>query len=196
MRALVLATIAMCLAAPALAGEAGLVAAINGAPTVARDGATRALARGDAVAAGDRIATDAAARVKILLADDSVLTIGPDTEVVLDQLLLGDERRSARLRVLAGRFKLAIAAWFGGASDYEVTLPTAVVGVRGTVLWGDTARDTVCALQGTVEVRALRGGATATLERGHCATRMGQGEIAPLTPSPAELRRFLAEVSL
>ena len=196
MRGLMMMAMLVALAAPALAGEVGVVAGIDGAPTVVRGGAARPLGRGDTVALGDRIVTDATAKVKVLLADDSVLTLGPGTEVVVDELLRGDDRRRGRLRVLAGRFKLAVAAWFAGPSDYEIATPTAVVGVRGTVLWGDTALDTICALQGTVEVRALRGGATATLERGHCATRMAQGETAPLTPSPEQLKRFLAAVSL
>ncbi|MFN8643534.1 MAG: FecR domain-containing protein [Candidatus Binatia bacterium] len=196
MRGVAIIAVAVTLAGPALAGQAGVVAGVNGTPTVARDGTTRALLRGETVAVGDRIATDAGAKVKLLLADDSVLAIGPGSEVVLDELLLGDERRRGRLRVLVGRFKLAIAAWLGGPSDYQIDTPTAVVGVRGTVLWGDTALDTICSLQGTVEVRPRAGGASASLAAGHCATRMADGETAPLTPSPEQLRRFLAEVAL
>jgi len=142
------------LASPMHAVEAGLVAGINGAPTVTRAGMTQPLKRGDAVDVGDRLTTDANAKLKILLADDSVLNIGPQTEVVVDELLLGDNR-TGKLRVLAGRFKLAIAAWFGGSSDYQIDIPTAVAGVRGTVLWGDTTLDAICALQGTVEVHTV-----------------------------------------
>ena len=180
----------------AFAGEAGWVAGVNGAPTVTRAGATQPLQRGDSVAVGDRIATDAAAKVKILLGDDSVLSIGPQTEVVIDELLLGSENRTGRLRVLAGRFKLAIAAWFSGPSDYEIATPTAVAGVRGTVLWGDTTLDAICALQGTVAVRTVKGDATATLGAGQCVTKMAAGETKPLVPTREELARYLKEVSL
>ena len=184
------------LLAPAVnASEAGLVAGINGAPTVTRAGATQPLKRGDAVEVGDRLTTDATAKIKILLADDSVLNIGPQTEVVVDELLLG-ENRTGKLRVLAGRFKLAIAAWFGGSSDYQIDMPTAVAGVRGTVLWGDTTLDAICALQGTVEVRAVKGSASATLNAGQCVTKMAAGETAPLTPSREDLLRYLKEVQL
>ncbi len=183
-------------APPALAAEAGLVAGVNGAPTVTRAGTTQALKRGDSIAIGDRLTTDAAAKIKILLADDSVLTIGPTTEVVIDELVLGNESRTGKLRVLAGRFKLAIAAWFAGPSDYQIETPTAVAGVRGTVLWGDTTLDAICALQGTVEVRAVKGGAKATLTVGQCVTKMAEGETAPLQPSHEELLRYLKEVSL
>lgn len=180
----------------ASAGEAGWVAGINGAPTIVRGTQSQPLQRGDAVAIGDRIRTDGNAKVKLLLADDSVLAIGPQSDVVIDVLLIGGADRTARLRVLAGRFKLAIATWLGGRSDYEVATPTAVAGVRGTVLWGDTELDAICNLHGAVEVRTLRGEATTTLEAGHCVTGMGKGDTTPLVPSREDLQRYLAQVTL
>jgi hypothetical protein len=98
--------------------------------------------------------------------------------------------------VLFGRFKLAIADWLNGPSDYQVDTPTAVAGVRGTVLWGDTQLDAICALRGHVEVRTVRGNATATLEAGHCVTDMAKGEVAPLVPSREDLEKYLREVTL
>jgi len=183
------------LALPCAAADTAVVAGVRGEPTVSRDGASTPLTRGDAVAVGDRITTDATSRVKVLLADDSVLSIGSGTEVVIDELLLGSERRG-RLRVLAGRFKLAIAAWLSGPSDYQIETPTAVAGVRGTVLWGDTALDAICALQGTVAVRVRQGSADATLGAGQCVTGMGAGKTTPLAPSREDLARYLAEVSV
>lgn len=183
-------------ALPAAAEEAGMVAGVSGAPTVTRAGTTQPLKRGDAIAVGDRISTDATARVKVLMRDDSVLSIGSGTEIVIDQLLL-DGTRTGRLRVLVGRFKLAIAAWFGGgASDYEIETPTAVAGVRGTVLWGDTSLDAICALQGTVAVRTVKGNATATVTAGECVTKMAAGETQPLVPTREQLAKYLSEVSL
>src|SRR5262245_58027167 len=121
--------LALLLALPrmATAADAGVVAGINGTPTVTRDGKTLPLAPGDDVIVGDRIETDDSAKLKVLLADDSVLAIGPNTQLMLDALTLGGERRG-RLHVLAGRFKLAISAWLNGPSDYEIETPTAVAG--------------------------------------------------------------------
>ncbi len=176
--------------------EAALVAGVNGTPTLSRGAQTMPLKRGDAVSIGDTIATDHGAKIKLLLADDSVLAIGPDSRLVLDALTLGAQGRSARLRVLAGRFKLAVSAWLSGPSDYQIETPTAVAGVRGTVLWGDTGLDAICALHGTIEVRARSGGAAAKLGPGQCVTDMADGKTAPLAPSPADLQRYLAAVTL
>jgi hypothetical protein len=183
-------------AGPASGIDAGTVVRVNGHPTCVRAGVVRPLKRGDAVAIGDRITTDAESKIKLLLADDSVLAIGAGSTVTLDDLTLGANGRTGRLGVLVGRFKLAIAAWLSGPSDYEVRTPTAVAGVRGTVLWGDTALDAICALQGTVEVRTIRGDARATLDAGHCVTKMAAGETVPLAPTADQLRRYLDEVTV
>ncbi|HVM96946.1 MAG TPA: FecR family protein, partial [Candidatus Acidoferrales bacterium] len=137
----------------ALAGETAWVAQFNGAPTLSRDGKSEALQRGASVHAGDTIETNDASKVKLLLADDSVLAIGPRSRVTIDSFDLDTSSRKARLHVLAGRFKLAVSKFFGGSTDYEVATPTAVAGVRGTVLWGDTELDAICALDGRIKVR-------------------------------------------
>ncbi len=182
---------------PARALEPALVVRINGAPVLQRAGKRQPLAVGTPVALGDVVATDAAAKVKLLLADDSVLDIGPRSRVVLDALVLATDHRTVKLHVLVGRFKLGIARFFGGTSDYEVRTPTAVAGVRGTVLWGDTDMDMICALDGHIEVRPATGGApAATLAAGECASQMAAGKTVPLRPSPAELATYLKTVTL
>jgi len=183
-------------ATSALAADAGWVARINGAPTVTRGSQTEPLKQGDTVRVGERINTDDASKVKILLADDSVLAIGPRSQVVIDELLLSGDSRTGRLNVLVGRFKIAIAAWLGARSDYEVRTPTAVAGVRGTVLWGDTQLDAICALHGDVEIRSLQGAPLADLHTGKCVADMGHGAAVALVPSAEDLAKYLKEVTL
>lgn len=173
-----------------------LVTHLNGAPTLERSGHSMPLRQGEIVAVGDVLVTDADAKVKVLLADDSVLIIGPKTRVVLDAFALAPERRSVQLRVLAGRFKIAIAKFFGGPTDYEVRTPTAVVGVRGTVLWGDTDLDAICALDGTIEVHPASRASATSLRSGECVHEMAAGKTTSLTPSAADLAAYLKEVTL
>jgi hypothetical protein len=180
----------------ATAAPLGLVAGINGSPVIVRGEKSDPLKVGDQLSAGDRIRTDAGAKVRVLLADDSVLSIGPGSEVALDELQLGAGGRKGRLSVLVGRFKIAIAAWLSGASDYEVRMPTAVAGVRGTVLWGDTALDAVCALHGKIDLRTPQGKQMADLTTGQCLSQMGRGTPVPLVPTAEELQRYLREVTL
>lgn len=181
----------------AFAGEAGLVARVNGMPTLERAGKTEALKRGSNLYTGDVIETDANSKVKILLNDDSVLAVGPKSRVAVSDFVLDSSGRNVRLQVLAGRFKIAIAKFFGAHTDYEIRTPTAVAGVRGTVLWGDTVLDAICALEGNIEVRPRTGaGAPAQLSTGECVSQMAAGRTAPLKPTAEELAAYLKEVTL
>jgi len=183
-------------AATVEAADLAVVAGINGAPTRLHDGATVAVRRGDGVTASDIVVTDAHSKIKLLLADDSVLTVGPNSQLRVDQVLMSGTTHIGRLGVLAGQFKLALATFLGGAVDYEVRTPTAVAGVRGTVVWGDTVRDAICALDGHVEVRPLAAPAGATLNAGDCVSQMSAGRLEPLHPSASELQAYLRDVTL
>ncbi len=183
-------------AATAADGPASVVQ-INGVPRVQRNGQTSDLQVEMTVALDAVVETDAGAKAKLRLADGSILDIGPQSRLALREFVSEPGSRRARLEVLFGRFRLAITPFVGGRSDYEVRTPTAVAGVRGTVLWGDTDVDAICALEGHVEVRALHGAASAAqLEAGHCVREMGKGKTSPFTPSPQELANFLKQVTL
>lgn len=110
--------------------------------------------------------------------------------------MLEAQGRSARLRVLAGTFKIAIAKLISGKTDYEIRTPTAVIGVRGTVVWGDVAIDAVCSLDGKVEVRSLADPEAAELTAGQCVRQMGRGAPQRHTPTAAELEGYLKAVTL
>jgi len=183
-------------AARATDGPASVVQ-VNGSPRVQRGGQTSDLQVGMTIGVDAVVETDAGAKVKLRLADGSILEIGPQSRLTLREFVLEPRNRRAQLEVLVGRFRLAIAAFVAGPSDYEVRTPTAVAGVRGTVLWGDTDVDAICALEGHVEVRALHGAASpARLETGHCVREMGKGKTSPFTPTPQDLANFLKQVTL
>jgi hypothetical protein len=185
------------LAAPAPGRSPAVVVEINGAPIIERNGKTQSLQSGTALELGDILVTDTQSKIRIALADDSVLTLGPRTRVALDSFVLEATGRKGRLRVLAGTFKVAIAKLVsGGDTDYEIRTTTAVIGVRGTVVWGDVELDAVCSLDGDVQVRSLVGTDTAALKAGECVRQMGRGEPQPHKPTAAELEGYLKGVTL
>lgn len=184
------------LAAPAGARAPAIVVQIEGAPAVERSGTREPLQPGASLQLNDVIITGADAKVRVVLGDDSVLTVGPSSRVVLDEMLIGSGAQHGRLRVLAGTFKIAIATLLSAKTDYEIRTPTAVVGVRGTVVWGDIELDAICALDGKVEVRTLAGTDTAALTAGECVRNMGRGALESHKPTAAELERYLQSVTL
>ena len=197
---LMLLPLCACSRTEELAGEMKSIArieAIEGEAFVVRGTDRRAATSGASLGAGDRLETGSPGRMRVRLEDDSVLAIGASTKIELKELLLEGATRSGRLDLAAGRFWMNVTAWTGsGSSRYEIYTPNAVAGVRGTTLWGDTDVDAICALEGAIEVRSLRNPQieAAKLTSGSCASRLSEGELAPLTPSSEQIQEFLGEV--
>lgn len=94
---------------------------------------------GQAVHAGDRIATGPNARLEIRFADDGTLTLGEKAEVAIDGFLF--EPKAAKGESLIGVAKGAFLATTGAIAKlnsqaYKVKTPLATIGIRGTTFWG------------------------------------------------------------
>lgn len=181
------------------AGPASIavVEAVEGDVTVLHESKKMPAAPGLRLVAGDGLETGSPGKARVRLADDSILALGASTQLALTQLAMDEATRSGRIDVALGRFWLRIEKWTGtGASAYEVATPSAVAGVRGTTLWGDTDVDAICALEGTIEVRSVRDAtlAATSLSAGQCASRLSKGELKPFAPTPEQVQKFLEEV--
>ena len=68
-----------------------------------------------------------------MLVDDTTLTLGEETEVVIDELLVGPAalRELSILRQLRGKLRVRVGEAFGGTTRLQVHTPTAVMGVKG-----------------------------------------------------------------
>lgn len=177
------------------AGEhAGVLVVLNGAATI--ENGTRKLPAkiGMDLVGGDTVVTGEGSKCKLLLDDDTTINIGANSRFAIDKVNVREGEREISLRIVSGKFMAAVAQWFGPKSQFEVTTPTAVAGIRGTVLWGDTAMDAICALHGKIEVKAKTGGAPVELSAGQCAAKMGEGKTDPLQPTGEQVKAYLAEV--
>ena len=203
MRWLMAMTMMLCAAGEAAAkskqikaGEhAGVVVLVNGGATI-QNGAKKTPAKaGMSLIGGDTVVTGEAGKVKLLLDDDSTINLGSNTKFLLEAVKVDlSGERQVSLKILSGKFMAAVSTWFGSKSSWEVTTPTAVAGVRGTVLWGDTKLDAICALHGQIEVKSLTGSGPVELAAGDCATKMGEGKTDPLKPTPEQVAAYLSEV--
>jgi hypothetical protein len=115
--------------------EVGTVAAVQGTVRLERSGTTQNVSIGVPVFVGDRLTTGTSDRARIVFEDDSVLDIGPETEVVIDTLVF--ERSANRfetlLKLLRGTIRSLVSEYYREPrASYEIETPTAVVGVRGT----------------------------------------------------------------
>src|SRR5690242_1668758 len=120
-------------AGSALAEPVGETTSVVPSATLSDGGAPSPLEIGTTLQQNDRIATnkDGAAEVEFL--DGTSLTVGANSEVVLDKMLFDKNKaRNATLNVVRGTLRFVT-----GSSDhsaYQIKTPVATIGVRGTVI--------------------------------------------------------------
>jgi hypothetical protein len=123
-------------------------------------GARDPLVPGAALDNKDRIYTGPGARALLRLADGSLVKLGENGILALDDL---GQRKikltdvvTASLDVVSGAFRFTTQTLnrFRGERDVKVRIVTITAGIRGTDLWGkaDNARDLVCLIEGKIEV--------------------------------------------
>lgn len=123
--------------------QAGVAAAVRGnvrlvsvavatatAPAVGRD-----VTSGDPVYLGDTVEAGPNAGLQIMLMDETIFTIGPDSAIVIDRFIYDPDKGAGKVgaKVLRGVFRFVsgrVAA--NEPSDMEVKLPNGVIGIRGT----------------------------------------------------------------
>lgn len=109
------------------------VTALDGSAFRVAGSAETALKVGDAVAPGEAIRVGPDGRVEAELPDGSVLRLGPDSQLRLDQAGFQTDTQSLtfRARMLAGRAWAEVVKLVAGGK-FEVETDNGVAGVRGT----------------------------------------------------------------
>ena len=121
--------------AAAVRGEVKLVA-VQGVREVGKD-----VASGDPIFLGDQVTTGAEGRLQIMLADETVFTIGPNAAMVIDTFVYDPATSAGKVTasVLKGTFRFVTGKVAKREpSDMEVKLPVGSIGVRGTSVAGET----------------------------------------------------------
>jgi len=127
---------------PALAAEqAGVSAAVRGQVALTRPPIAqgRQVVGGEPILMQDSIRSGAASGAQLLLLDQTVFTIGAESEVVVDEFVYDPQTSAGRMsaRVAQGVFRFVsgkIAKEH--PQDVSVKLPTGTLGIRGTLVAG------------------------------------------------------------
>jgi hypothetical protein len=124
------------LLAPALRAaepNIGKATSVIPAASYARGSKVAALEINDPIEQNDRVTTSGKGSTQIRFVDSTVLTIGPNSEILLDKMVFDGERaRNVTVRLVHGAMRFA-----SGLSDhrsYHLETTVAVIGVRGTVV--------------------------------------------------------------
>ncbi len=117
---------------------AGYVTKVRGEVVAAAESGRLTLALGHALHQGYRLLTGADARLEARMKDGTVLTLGERTEFVIQQVTgAAVNSKSTRFELLKGAFRAVTTAPEASAKlDWQVRTPVAIVGVRGTEVWG------------------------------------------------------------
>lgn len=129
-------------APPALAAEAaGIVKRVQGSVTLQRDGQPMPVAAGTPVQVGDRLVTGADGSVGLTMADDSLLTAGPSSTLVVSRFRFDSTTNDGNMLVelLKGTLHF-VSGLIAKQAPQNVNVQTrnALMGVRGTEFIVDT----------------------------------------------------------
>jgi hypothetical protein len=193
-----LAAILWAAAASAGAEPVGFLALVD--PPVERragaGGAFAAAAVDQEVSVGDAIRTGREGLAKLVIGDDTTLTIDEESEVEIDRWLVGRAAAGAepsQIELLSGHVRTVVGETFGGRTRLELITPTSVIGVKGTewLTWWVAPELTtwVCVVSGAVAAsgRELADPGTIEVGTGQCA-RIRKGETPELAPLPPGLQ--------
>lgn len=134
----VMVGMAACALATAVRAEpnvAGTIKKVSGDVRIERAGKTLAAKVGDGVNEQDRIVTGKSSSVGVTLKDDTLISAGADSQLVVDQFAYNNVTREGGIK--ATLFKGAMRFISGliakrDARAVAVYTPTATIGIRGT----------------------------------------------------------------
>jgi hypothetical protein len=106
------------------------------------------VAQGDCVFRDESVRTDADSTAKILLRDNTGLSLGPSSSIKLDRFVYSGAERPGAVAVNLLKGALRFATGDANKEAYTITTPTASIGVRGTILRIEaTAAKTIVTLE-------------------------------------------------
>jgi len=164
-------------AMPALAQEVGKASAVNPAATAN----LRTITIGSSITHKERIKTAAEGSVQILFVDKTSMTIGPNSDLTIDEYVYDPNAGSGKLAATLGKGALRfVGGQISHSGDAEIKTASAVIGIRGGVAL--ISPQNVYAGYGSSTVNA--GGSTVTLGAGEFTQVGGGGPPSPPGPPP------------
>ena len=184
--------------------QVGVVAAVKGSVEVTSPGAVgRIVDSGQPIFIGDAVKTGPQGRLQILLFDETIFTIGPDSAIVIDEFVYDPSTDAGKVsaEILKGVFRFVTGkVAHKKPENMKVKLPAGTIGVRGTIVAGrvDGQRSSVTLIgPGSVVVSNMVNNAVQEVS----VSRIGFGTViagpeAPPTPPsfvpPAQLAELMS----
>lgn len=185
--------------------QIGAAAAVKGAPTAKSEGepAGHIISSGKPIFKNDHVTTDGASRLQVLLKDQTVFTLGPDSDMVLDQFDFDPNTQAGKVTasIKKGVFRFVTGKIASAQpSAMKVKLPVGTIGIRGTIVAG-IVRPNMCAAMlggpgagnnanakvGAFELSNTKGDSTLVKESGKGSMIVGNAAPTPAGVLPASV---------
>lgn len=139
---------ALCLAVQPAQAKVGIAAAVNqnaqGRPP---GGSARVIALGEQLVFNEQVSTDSNGQVQVLLLDGTTFTIGPSSDLKIDEFVFNPDSGQAKVvaTVTKGAFRFIGAKTTQSEGGATINAPVGTIGVRGgSVACADSGGQQVC----------------------------------------------------
>ncbi|MFX4283479.1 FecR family protein [Aliarcobacter butzleri] len=134
-----------------LFANVGTVSLVEGKATILRNGQTLGANMGDKIENKDIISTQVNSKIKITFIDNTIVTIGKESSLNIEEYIFNSKEAKTELNVLKGAFH-TITGQIGKVNPDKFKLKTksASIGIRGTEFYGDENR--IVCTQGRIVV--------------------------------------------
>lgn len=185
----------------------GAAGAVQGKVNATAPGAVgRVISSGKSLFLNDHVTTDDKGRLQVMLLDETIFTLGPDSDMVLDEFVYDPATSAGKVtaRVTKGVFRFVTGKIARKKpASMKVKLPVGTIGIRGTMAAGkvDAQGATIILLGPGADNNAGEGAGSISVENAGktvLINRAGYGTtIAPGQPPAAvtEMSRQAAEIS-
>jgi hypothetical protein len=136
----------------ALAQQVGVNAAVKNEVTIRGEAeeAARDAIVGEEVRLRDLITSGDEAALQVLLLDETVFTVGPQAQLVVERFIYDPDRGNGEMAasVARGAFRYMSGRTARRSRNVQIDTPVASMGVRGTIIEGAVGRDAIEQLTG------------------------------------------------
>ena len=160
---------------------------------------TRTIKVSDGVFEREIIETDSNSSTQFLFLDETILTIGPESRLVLDEMVYNSNASKGKVIITAAKGLFTFVSGSLVSESYLIRTPTSTIGVRGTkfdLFVSRNGSSTVILRSGAVDVKNLTGSIRRITTAGLATSVVTQNSDPTLPAPPApELEQLLKPLS-
>ena len=160
---------------------------------------TRTIKVSDGVFEREIIETDSNSSTQFLFLDETILTIGPESRLVLDEMVYNANASKGKVIITAAKGLFTFVSGSLVSESYLIRTPTSTIGVRGTkfdLFVSRNGSSTVILRSGAVDVKNLTGSIRRITTAGLATSVVTQNSDPTLPASPApELEQLFKPLS-